>query len=273
MSLDASKPGRAPAEASRDTSSADKSAADKSGKAGRDKPFLGIVSPRVDNKILPEAAEIFRDWVHFESSSVGVTAMEERAYRVAHARIPAAVDDLAGRGAQAIAIDGTSLTFAFGRKFDSGLIDQMRQRSGLPVTTMATSLVRGLQAFKAKSVAIAAAYDDTVTGQLVAFLVEHGLATSGVKNLGIVSMNTVLDVTEDGIAQLADAALAQGRADAVVIACGGFRTIPLTTRLEQRYGLPVVSSSQAAVWGSLRLIGIKDTMAGLGRLFQVPAAA
>ena len=53
------------------------------------------------------------------------------------------------------------------KEFDSGLIEKMRERSGLPVTTMATSLVRGLQVFKARRVAIAAAYDQTVTGQLV----------------------------------------------------------------------------------------------------------
>jgi arylmalonate decarboxylase len=239
----------------------------------RSKPFLGIVSPRVDNKILAEAAEVFSDWVRFESSSVGVTAMEETAYRAAHARIPAAVDDLVKRGAQAIAIDGTSMTFAFGREFDSGLIAKMRERSGRPVTTMATSLVRGLQVFNAKRVAIAAAYDQTVTGQLVKFLDEHRLRTSSAKNLGIVSMDTVLDVTEERIMDLAEAALAEGQADALVIACGGLRTIPLTKKLEERYAIPVVSSSQAAVWGSLRLIGITDAIAGLGRLFQVAEAA
>jgi len=243
------------------------------GKAGRDRPFLGIVSPRVDNRILPEAAEIFREWVHFESSSVGLTAMEDKAYRAAHTRIPAAVDDLVKRGAQAIAIDGTSMTFAFGRTFDSDLIEQMRLRSGRPVTTMASSLVRGLQALGARRVAIAAAYDDIVTGQLVRFLGEHGLETTAAKNLGIVSMNTVLDVTEDGIFQLAEAALAAGGADALVVACGGLRTIPITTKLEERYAIPVVSSSQAAVWGSLRLVGITQSIDGLGRLFGVPHAA
>jgi arylmalonate decarboxylase len=60
-------------------------------------------------------------------------------------------------------------------------------------------------------------------------------------------------------------------ADAVVISCGGLRTLGVHKPLEERHALPVVSSTPAAFWAAMRLVGESGHMAGHGRLLEQAA--
>jgi arylmalonate decarboxylase len=59
----------------------------------------------------------------------------------------------------------------------------------------------------------------------------------------------------------------------LLISCGGLRTLGVAKPLEQRHGIPVVSSTQAAFWAAMRLVGDDGKIADRGRLLQQPAAA
>src|SRR5262249_34557787 len=51
------------------------------------------------------------------------------------------------------------------------------------------------------------------------------------------------------------------------------RTFGVAKRLEQRHGIPVVASTQAAFWAALRLVGESGGVAGRGRLLEQSTAA
>ncbi len=235
-----------------------------------DLPLLGICAPRVDGAIQSESREIFENRVRLTVEALGLEKMEMAHYKAAIERIPAVVDKLAASGAQAIAINGTSLTFSFGRKFDDGLIAQITGRTGLPVTTMANSLVRGLKVLKAKRVAVATAYTEDVTNLLCKFLDEHDIQAERPEFMGITAMD-MSGVTRQQLVDLSEQAMKNRKVDALVIACGGLRTRDLTVEMEAGFGVPVVSSAPAAVWGALRLVGVNDPVPDAGQLFQLPA--
>ena len=59
--------------------------------------------------------------------------------------------------------------------------------------------------------------------------------------------------------------------DAVILGCSGFRAcVPgFIDHLEKvAGGIPVVTSTQAILWDSLRLAGVQDIVQGFGTLFQ-----
>jgi arylmalonate decarboxylase len=62
-------------------------------------------------------------------------------------------------------------------------------------------------------------------------------------------------------------------AEALLISCGGLRTLGVAKPLEDRHGIPVVSSTQAAFWAALRLVGADTRVKDRGRLLQQPTAA
>jgi arylmalonate decarboxylase len=57
-------------------------------------------------------------------------------------------------------------------------------------------------------------------------------------------------------------------ADGIVISCGGLKTLELAQPLEARHGLPVVSSTPAALWSAVRLVGHTGQVDGYGQLFE-----
>ena len=57
-------------------------------------------------------------------------------------------------------------------------------------------------------------------------------------------------------------------AESVVISCGGLRTLDLVTPLESDFGLPVVTSYTATIWGLACLAGIQPVR-GFGQLLDV----
>jgi len=61
-------------------------------------------------------------------------------------------------------------------------------------------------------------------------------------------------------------------ADGLLISCGGLRTLGVGKPLEDRHGLPVVSSTPAAFWAAMRLIGESGRVAGCGRLLEQATA-
>ena len=169
--------------------------------------------------------------------------------------MPEAIGRLVGAGSQAIVVNGTSLSFAFGREAHDNLVSEVEARSGLPATTMAASLVAALNEFGAKNVVLATAYDASVSDLLGDFLDSHEITSQLGACLGIVENAKLRSLGAQDIVELAHRAAEGRKMDAIVVSCGNLRTIPLTNALEDRLGVPVVSSTLVGVWGALRLVG------------------
>ena len=61
-----------------------------------------------------------------------------------------------------------------------------------------------------------------------------------------------------------DAHAAAGKADALVMSCGGLRTLDVIVPLENAIGVPVVSSTPHGLWHCARMLGVKDKIEGFG---------
>lgn len=232
-------------------------------------PKIGITTPNAQGSIQPEAAEIFAGRVDVVTRGINVQQLSLQGYEDALARLPTAIDELVEEGVEAIVVNGTSLSFAFGRTQHDKMVHSISQRTGLPTTTMAASMVDALRALGAKRVTIATAYDETVTGLLSDFLLTHGIESKIGGCLGIVENAKLRSLTRDDVKELALRAAEKSSMDALVISCGNLRTIPLTTDLEKELGVPVVSSALVGVWGALQLVGAGKPIQGVGKLFEL----
>src|ERR1700728_3524436 len=96
----------------------------------------------------------------------GVRALTPEGYEPAWNGILPAADYLAAKGVDAIMVIGTSLTFYRGPQAHARLLDDLRQRTGLPVSTMSQAILEGLREVGAKRIAVATAYTDVVNRRL-----------------------------------------------------------------------------------------------------------
>jgi arylmalonate decarboxylase len=168
---------------------------------------------------------------------------------------------------------GTSLTFYRGPEAHDRLLERLRAATGLPVSTMSQAILDGLREVGAKRVAVATAYTDVVNRRLKELLAAAGVETLSLECFDIKEFGGPSKKSEADIIALSEQAVADGPgAEGILISCGGLRTLGVAKPLEDRCGLPVVSSTQAAFWVAMRLVGESGHVAGRGRLLEQASA-
>ena len=227
---------------------------------------IGLVVPFATDRVPAEGPMMYPD-VTFVPRGVGVRALTPEGYDAAWDAILPAAKELAKHDIAAIMVIGTSLTFYRGYEAHQKLLDQLRAETGLPVSTMSEAVVEGLRSVGAKRVAVATAYSDLVNERLADFLRRSGLEVLSMKGFGLVGFGDAEHQSEQDIISLSGKAIDEAKAaDAVLISCGGLKTLGCAVPIEQRHGIPVVTSTQSAFWKALRLAGGSGHIPDRGRM-------
>ncbi len=151
------------------------------------------------------------------------------------------------------------------------LPDWMKQTCGKPCVTTAAAIVEALRALGVRRVAVATPYHDQLNQHETAFLQSAGFEVLSCLGLGIGAggPHEYVRIAQHPAVQI-EAHLrraAHPDADALLVSCTDFPTLPLIPMLESELGMPVVSSNTATLWAILRNTHVKAAASG-GRLFQ-----
>jgi arylmalonate decarboxylase len=235
-------------------------------------PVLGLIFPPADRGIPDEGIAMYGDTLKYVVTGLGVERMTPEGFDAVIARVPAAAEKLAAAGVDAIELTGTSLTFYNGEGYNQQLRDLVTKASGLRATTMSNGVIEGLKEVGAKNVAVATAYADEINGRLRAFLIEHGLNPLVVTGMGIEAITGVDSVTQNDLTEFAVRVRESApEADSLLVSCGGFRTLEIIAPIEDRTGVPVISSMPHGLWAGARLVGLSGAAPGYGRLLSKTA--
>jgi arylmalonate decarboxylase len=234
---------------------------------------IGLVVPFATDEVPDEGLQMYPD-VRFVPRGVGVRALTPAGYDSAWEGILPAAEYLAKQDVDAIMVIGTSLTFYRGSDFHDQLLDKLRAATGLPVSTMSQAVVDGLRHFGARRIVVATAYADEVNDRLQGFLEAQGFEVLALEGFGLFGFGEPGKKSEADIIALGSRVCGKAPgAEGLLISCGGLRTLGVAQPLEARHGIPVVSSTQAAFWAALRLVGESGHVGGRGRLLAQSAAA
>jgi arylmalonate decarboxylase len=235
-------------------------------------PTIGLVVPHAENKIPAEGPIMYPD-VTFVPRGVCVRALTPEGYDPAMAAILPAAEHLAKQNVDAIMVIGTSLTFYKGAAVHRRLLEQLRAATGLPVSTMSQAVVDGLRAVGAKNVAVATAYDGEVNRRLKDFLTDEGFVVGAIDGFGITDFGGPGRMGEQDILDLSAKVCEEaGGPQGLLISCGGLRTLGVARPFEAQHGVPVVSSTPAAFWAAMRLVGASGQLTGYGKMLEESAA-
>ena len=234
-------------------------------------PILGLIQPTA-GPVPAEALAIYPAGIQFVTEGlskpgdpplVGTLATYERLQD----RIGPAARALADKGADAVLLLGTSITFYKGAAHDQRLIDSIQRATNRPATTMSSAIVDALRVVGGKRLAVASGYTEEVNKQFRVFLEESGFDVVALRGLGLVTPpdNLSRDELETFIVDVFQAA---PNADAVVVAFASTRTLELIVRLEKRCNVPVVSARPHAFWAGVRLLGFNPAVGGLGTVLS-----
>jgi arylmalonate decarboxylase len=233
---------------------------------------IGLVVPFATDRVPAEGPMMYPD-VTFIPKGVGVRALTPEGYDAAFEAIVPAAKELAQQNVDAIMVIGTSLTFYRGYEAHQKLLEQLRSETGLPVSTMTEAIVDGLRSVGAERVAVATAYSDLVNDRLADFLRRSGFQVLSMRGFGLTGFGDAANQSEQDIIDLSSKAIDEAKkADAVLISCGGLKTLGCAVPLEQRHGIPVVTSTQSAFWKALRLAGDSGQIPDRGRMLKQTSA-
>jgi arylmalonate decarboxylase len=232
---------------------------------------IGLVVPQAEDKVPAEGQQMYPNQ-RFVPKGVGVRSLTPEGFAAAFDAIMPAAEQLVKRGVDAIMVIGTSLTFYRGPEAHDRLLERLRSTTGLPVSTMSQAILDGLKEVGARRVAVATAYTDEVNQRLRELLVAGGFEVLSLEAFHLLEFGGPGRMTEADIINLSGKSVANaGDADGMLISCGGLRTLGVHKPLEVQHGLPVVSSTPAAFWAAMRLVGASGHVAGHGRLLEQAA--
>ncbi|QJT09974.1 ectoine utilization protein EutA [Oceanidesulfovibrio marinus] len=112
-------------------------------------------------------------------------------------------------------------------------------------------------------------YTEDSTKAVVGYFVDHGVEASHVSYLGLGDDRDMARITTDSLVQAAKEAVARSAGpapQALFISCTALRSMQTAAQIEQKIGIPVITSNQAAAWYSFKTAGIDTSAAPFGRL-------
>jgi maleate isomerase len=160
--------------------------------------------------------------------------------------------------------------------FAPDLAGEIRRRieaaSGIKCFTTADAIIGALRTLGAKRVTLLTPYIGEVHEREISFLEANGVSVEGGGYLGVNTNSEMARITPEAIVEWASDRIS-ARADACFISCTAIRSAPAIALLEQRGGIPVLTSNQCMVWHLLRSNGIDTDPGNFGQLFSLATGA
>ena len=179
------------------------------------------------------------------------TQAPEAAGLLAHARV------------QAICHGCTASGFLKSPEADLAQEAELTGATGILTVTSSASIVRALRTIGASRISVASPYEPWLNDKLATYLGAAGFELLAMKGLGTQAHGSISTATVKALAM----EVVRPETQAIFISCSNFRTLDILAEVEQETGIPVVTSNQAALWGTLRAIGDRRALPGAGRLF------
>ncbi|MVU78102.1 arylmalonate decarboxylase [Nocardia sp. ET3-3] len=158
-------------------------------------------------------------------------------------------------------------TFWGGVDGNAAFEQRLRDRTGLPVTTGASSCRAALHELGCRRIAVFSPYQPIADREVGRFFTEAGFDVAAVTGL---RCPTAMDIAKVGPERLRAvvAALDSPDVQAIVQVGTNLSFVALADELEVELGKPVVAINAATLWHALREHGIDDRVAGAGRLLR-----
>jgi maleate isomerase len=174
---------------------------------------------------------------------------------------------LADADVDAIVLAATAPSSRNGIGYDQELIRRIEAASERRATTASTALIQALTVLEIQHLLIAGPWSDATNATSAAFIEASGVKVLAHRAMGLVN-NLDIGLLDEETAYELGMGLDQTDGQAVMLACGNWKTLGIVDRLEAAIGKPVLTTNQVSLWAVLRLAGYHAPVFGWGRLLR-----
>lgn len=173
---------------------------------------------------------------------------------------------------QAILFNCTGASVAPGPDADGALAAQMTEQLGVPATNAMHEIKHALRALGARHIVHVCPFAGDSANIERLSLIADGFKICVSKALGFKDARDAAQLSPEAICAIAsqhDVA----KSDVLLLSCANIRAYEALPLLETKLKKPIVTTNQAALWGTLRLAGYHEPVAGAGCLASLQRPA
>jgi maleate cis-trans isomerase len=231
--------------------------------------LIGLISPNLSEDTLIDVYEMFPPDIRIEGRTLKVGKYTDDEFHRAELAFADLVRDLARQPLDFLMITGELFLSFKGPGSDLEILDLVKQITAVPASTVLTAVVGGCRALDLKRIVMASPFPEDQDERLVKFLAHYGIEVVAFRGLGCPNADVIWELPPESGYELASALLHEHpNVDGVYLPCNKWRTISVIERIEQDNQKPVVTNTQAWVWEALRLMNMRKSIAGCGRLLS-----
>jgi len=228
---------------------------------------IGHVAPSRGDTLVYEFYKIFSEGFMILNTTGTVRQLVDGDFEKQLERIEEAVQDLVENNCDSIIFSGSPLFTRLPFGSDRELGKKLSAKFGIPVAAGLTAEVEALKAMNCKKLVVGTPYPEELNDRLKRHLEASGFEVLQIAGYGVRKNADLTDLPVHASYKIAKRLYAKGRdADGVFIACPRWPTLPDVEVLEQEIKKPVVTSSLACIWYAMKLIDVRESVKGYGRL-------
>ena len=225
---------------------------------------LGIIVPSWNTVMEYEFQRMADPSLSIHAHRIKHTDDAESSLKWLSTQAPAAATLLSHAKVHAICHGCTASGFLKTPQEDLAQAQELSELTGVPCTTSSSSIAKALRAVSARRISVASPYEPWLNERVAQYLQADGFDVLAIKGLGTQSHAAI---STEAVKALAHEVM-RPETEALFISCSNFRTLDIISALEAETGVPVITSNQAALWGTLRSLRDMRVVLGAGRLFQ-----
>jgi len=225
---------------------------------------LGIIVPSWNTVMEYEFQRMADASISIHAQRIKHTDDSEASLKWLSTQAPAAATLLSHAKVHAICHGCTASGFLKTPQEDLAQAEELTALTGIPCTTSSSSIAKALRAVGGTHISVASPYEPWLNERVAQYLAQDGFDVVAIKGLGTQSHGSISTEVVKALAH----EVVRPQTQAIFISCSNFRTLDIIPALEAQTGLPVITSNQAALWGTLRSIGDARVVPDAGRLFH-----
>jgi maleate isomerase len=231
---------------------------------------VGLIIPAGNRLTEPQLARHAPPGLQFHTTRLRMTGAHRMPLAGLLEQVRGAAALLADAKVDLILFHCTANSMEHGPEGDARITEAIEASTGTRATTTASAIVAALRALALRRIVLLSPYDDETNAAEVRYLDAVGVEVLAAHGLALGSSDAYVGYPPSAW-YAAALERRDPRADGYFLSCTNIRALEVLELLEAALDRPLVASNQAALWHCLRLLAIKAPVAGLGRLFAVPA--
>jgi maleate cis-trans isomerase len=230
---------------------------------------IGVINPSAAVTFDHEWVRMLPRGVSFHVTRLLLVDGSATALAAMAARAAEAAGILATSRVHVVAYACTLGSLFRGVQGERALAAELTRAAGGPAVTMARAAVEALRALGVRRVAVGNPYGMEANRWVRQYLEDEGFTVAALRGTAVADSWSIAQAPPRAAFDLGREVLAEAPdADGIFLSCGNMRTVEVLDELEELTGRPVVSSNQAMLWYSLRILGVEAPVTGYGRLLK-----